>query len=1511
MDAGINVELAAAFGQKRCFPFFADEGIVTALRDGAEPEAFGARLVEIRDAMLAAAADGDVDSERRLHSDARLRLRLIDAVIMTHVGLARADHPSLPGRRFVLVRERPQNPVLFVQERDRVLISHVGKGPGWVETPTIYLCVSLFDVLADERRRGEDRWLEAFVSLLGVEERAIETGYERIEEVAPGVQQAIDALSAEVLNLAAPQPERAVAAADRRRPGRFTETLRTRYTKRLDARLPQDPMRFDQGENVQAVKSLERLARRYKREGDGESLSQVARLLVAASGHDVHEVRNRANLLMERIMAPKEFDAPLASRFVNVRRGTVHRFVFELPSRRADCFVRLYRNEFSGEFPTEKDLHFEDLHLAYDPRIGKHACVKEMNEHGHVDFVVMRRGRKHERLVDCEGGSGRINVVDDVRGELILEVFTDIHGHARTWWADGTGHPGMVYNENGEVIRLGRFSDVEAHLDDLKRRYGITALYLLGVQKRGTNREDWASDATSPSPFSPMSLTEIEPSLGGETELTSLVAKAHELGIKIVVDLVPHVNRQSKELADDCIVHCLDSEGRLVSRASTDGRFGSWSDGKLPNWRKLEVWRWLRDGVLSLIDRFGIDGVRFDIGHAVPIMMKRENAPVIAGRQRSHEEMLDGAVISNEKVDNHLITTGFFDSACRDVIAVPLQQYLGQAVERKLRQKARTGFVNIAECYWGHERYLARSGVLPYNSALFKICESISHGKGDVRQIYNLYENHYASALPEGTVLVGILGNHDERRAVNTFGERGLRPAVALTVFLSDIVMDYEGSAEGEGWKVYLDNVHVNWNRFESAANRSLLDFYEKWYGFHRKSSGRSRLVRTDHTMVAAAVKECTDGTWLGLFNFTDETLSVSMRFEDPELPLDDDEWYRMVDTIYSPITGQHGYFTGKELRQSTVRTVVPFTDRVKLLKLERVVDREAAWPDMMRNSFYRMRDITATEAFGSSFAFSQIHDHAGSYDDLVGFLVEKLLPVFDAGEMDQVEMGLKRAMYHMTRTGRVHGKRALSWIRRMAQEKDSPIGVLGERLEFHNRRGPMVFLSAEAEPFSKSGGLANVVYELPRELAAMGEDVTVVTPMYRRGNDKAVAKMQAAVERHGVRYSGRNVLVRIQGQEHSVGVHEGRVDGVRYLLLDHDEFFDGLYWGYTAVEKIRRRVGFARACASVIEDFGLFPMYTFTNDAYAGLYNAIVRSDPGLAEKPCFKDSTLLHIIHNGGWQYFDNYFRWEGGMDLFWLFGLPGEAAGAFMDPVRPGCINSMAASIRHTDRVFTVSPSYASQIEMRCDGLEGLLHDVVGVSNAVGPDLEERLRATFVESGFVDDLYPELSGILAADVSLRERVESRWPEIMDGPHGCEQIEDLHRRVEVMRVRNKLLLQIERGLDVDPDRILFTMIHRITEQKGFKLLLEASEGVVKTLGMQGVVGGAYSSGDQIGERLCQGLEQLQRYYPRSISFRLGYQDVAIPLLRDLRCPAGPLRPCGARARAAHKGNVSVMSDG
>ena len=173
--------------------------------------------------------------------------------------------------------------------------------------------------------------------------------------------------------------------------------------------------------------------------------------------------------------------------------GTAYRFSFEIPGAPATYCMRLYRNVSTGGLSLEPDIEFIEIPLEHEGK-ETYAAEYRFDEYGHYDFVVFVKKRKLFSWINLPGLSGRVNVIPDIRGEIMLEIFTDIHGHTRAYWTDGTGHPGLVYNENGEVIRLGRFSDITTHLEDIKKSYSVTTIYLLGVQKRGRNREDWARE---------------------------------------------------------------------------------------------------------------------------------------------------------------------------------------------------------------------------------------------------------------------------------------------------------------------------------------------------------------------------------------------------------------------------------------------------------------------------------------------------------------------------------------------------------------------------------------------------------------------------------------------------------------------------------------------------------------------------------------------------------------------------------------------------------------------------------------------------------------------------------------------------------------------------------------------------------------------------------------------------------------------------------------------------------
>ena len=1477
----VRAAVSRAFAEQRAFPFLPDPEW-----SAAAPEQHADLIAALRAEAVAAATNSPTTAER-LNRDARLMERLDAAVRLTHEAIASIggdDRQALERRRFVLIRETPDATCLY-EEGETGVVARVGQGPLELRQPTIYLGLHLFDLLAAEQVDRGGMVPEALLLILRLEERAIETGYSHVEPLDPPSRDTLErlfgVLRQPIAGLTPAEPE--LELEPQRRPMRFSQAQRQATLRQLNARRADAPLDFDATICVSAMRRLERVAQRAKAYGGDSVRREVMRLLVAASGHDLDEVRNHANLLLERMLAPKEFAAPLARTFVNLVQGATHRFSFDLPRSRGRYRLRIYRGRGHHRFPREADLDYVDLDLARPATGSPLAASYRFDELGHYDFCVAREypsGRR-EWVPDAEC-SGRVNVIPDLRGDLVLQIFPDIHGHTRAYWADGE-HPGLVYNEHGQVIRLGTFADIAAHLPEIKRKYGFTAIYVLGAQKRGSNRADWTSQATSPSPFAPESLIEMEPSLGGNDGLRALVAAAHTLSIKVLVDVIPHLNRRVHDLPDTEIVHCFDVDGALVPRSSTDGRYGSWNDGVLLNYRRLPVWEWLADSVRTLIERFDVDGVRCDISHALPIMMKRDNAPALPSGPRSDEEQVEGTIVVNERVDDHYVTTGFFDSACRDLIASPLHYLLMSEMERAAHAAGKGFYIHLAEAYWGREQYLSRVGIVPYNSALFKICERIAQGTSTVSEIYHLYEQHYRGALPPGTELIGLFGNHDERRPVNTFGRDNLRPVLTLTSFLGNLVMDFEGNAEGEAWKVFPDNVYVDWNRFDSAADRSVERIFREVYAFHRQNPGRGTLVPTDHRQVAAVIKPAAPGLWLAVCSFAAESATVSVDMRAAADLIDPAARYVVVDPTYSPVTRRYAHYTGEELRRSALTTSVSYTQRVKLLRIGRIADGagdeadDPGYPRFLRDSFDRLPAASSRERLDASFAYQEVTRGAAGPGGLARFLDEKLLPLYEPTEHDAVVQGLKRLLYHAYKEGGLGRDTEFGRLGAIRPGRSRRDRLLVQVLDGLRSRS-VVFVSAEAEPFSKSGGLANVTCELPRELARLGERLHVITPLYRAGEPRAVAKMQDAIERFGITYSGVTVHFQLEHEHYEVGVHSGEVDGVNYYLLDHHELFDGLYWGYRSNERIRRRLGLARAAAEVITGFDLDPLVVATNDAAAGLLSGIVRADPHYADR--FARTSFVHIIHNGGWQYFDCYGRYEDGADLFGLFNLPPHHAAQFTDPRDEGLFNLMAAGIRFADRVFTVSPSYARQIEQNCDGLEPLLHDVIGINNGIARSFRRGVLQRLRRSGLEEQQYPRLRARIAEDPLLHAKLERRFPELLEADPEAVRFGSQTRRDEVTRMRTKLLAQLEYGLTVDPDQVLYVMIHRVSDQKGFQILLEASEGIFRNLGVQAILGGPIAPNDHRAEELAAGMHALMDHYPGAVATRIGYQEISLPLL-------------------------------
>ena len=321
-----------------------------------------------------------------------------------------------------------------------------------------------------------------------------------------------------------------------------------------------------------------------------------------------------------------------------------------------------------------------------------------------------------------------------------------------------------------------------------------------------------------------------------------------------------------------------------------------------------------------------------------------------------------------------------------------------------------------------------------------------------------------------------------------------------------------------------------------------------------------------------------------------------------------------------------------------------------------------------------------------------------------------------------------------------------------------------------------VVVIASEAVPFAKTGGLADVAGALPRALAALGHEATLILPAYRRAS---LAEIPLEPTGHTLRIpvgsrtiEGRILAANLPGST------------AKAFLIDQPSFFDrdDLYGrnGVDFPDNSERYIFFARAALEAISLLGLAPDVIHCNDWQTGLIpvflQEIYRTRPGLE-----KAGTLL-TIHNLAYQ--GEFWHWDMPLTgLDWrLFN--------FHQLEFHGRLNFLKAGIVFADALSTVSPTYAREIQtpaLGC-GLDGLLRsrasDLTGIVNGIDKTIWN----------------PSIDPLLA------DRYDRQTHEA--GKAAC-----------------KALLQRRLNLPERPEVPLFAQIGRLDPQKGWDLVAEIAD--------------------------------------------------------------------------------------
>lgn len=252
-----------------------------------------------------------------------------------------------------------------------------------------------------------------------------------------------------------------------------------------------------------------------------------------------------------------------------------------------------------------------------------------------------------------------------------------------------------------------------------------------------------------------------------------------------------------------------------------------------------------------------------------------------------------------------------------------------------------------------------------------------------------------------------------------------------------------------------------------------------------------------------------------------------------------------------------------------------------------------------------------------------------------------------------------------------------------------------------------IVFATSECVPFAKTGGLADVVGALPRELVRLGHRVSVFLPLYTRVRPLIEATRSTAIKSLTIPFRYYNRFVEV--------VDGGKRDGVEFYFIDSPELFDRpeLYGpaGGEYADNAERFATFCRAVLEASKQLGV-PQVFHIHDWQASLIPVYLRTT--YATDPAFHSTATVLTIHNAAYQgkfapttTEQLLFPWE----IFRMDRL--EHYDRF---------NFLKGGIVYSDMVTTVSHKYAEEIQTPEFGeqldpvLKGRAADLRGILNGV---------------------------------------------------------------------------------------------------------------------------------------------------------------------------------------------------
>jgi starch synthase len=380
-----------------------------------------------------------------------------------------------------------------------------------------------------------------------------------------------------------------------------------------------------------------------------------------------------------------------------------------------------------------------------------------------------------------------------------------------------------------------------------------------------------------------------------------------------------------------------------------------------------------------------------------------------------------------------------------------------------------------------------------------------------------------------------------------------------------------------------------------------------------------------------------------------------------------------------------------------------------------------------------------------------------------------------------------------------------------------------------------ILFAASEGLPFSKTGGLADVIEALPKALVAQGHELAVVLPRYR-GIKTSMVVMPS-------------VTIPLGGRLRFPSIADGTMlNGVRYFFVDDPGYFDrdGIYGGSAGdfPDNAERFSEFCRATIEIAKH--VWPADVIhCHDWQTALVPTLLRSL--YAPDPLVKDLPVIFTIHNLGYQ-------GQFPRAVLDRAGIPPEVyhpAGLEYY----GDVNLLKGGLVYSDYLTTVSKKYAEEIQTPefGYGLDGVVRSrrdhVVGILNGVDYSVWN----------------PEKDKLIAATYSAKD---------LTGKHACK----------------KELLEIFGLSPEHENRPVLGVVSRFADQKGFDLIAA----IAKELMQEDMILTVLGTGERRYEEL---FETLANEFPGRVGVRIAYDNELAHKIEagaDMFLMPSRYEPCG-----------------